>query len=63
MKGKTCSGKDIPRILYLGESFLFPMICISYNFLRILQSNAWVLDISFLLLNKDSGFYDCYYEM
>lgn len=21
MKGKTCSGKDIPRILYLGESF------------------------------------------
>lgn len=62
MKGKTCSGKDIPRILYLGES-LFPMICISYNFLRILQSNALVLDISFLLLNKDSGFYDCYYEM
>ena len=52
MKGKTCSGKDIPRILYLGESFL-----------RIFQSNALVLDISFLLLNKDSGFYDCYYEM
>ena len=23
MKGKTCSGKDIPRILYLGESFCF----------------------------------------
>ncbi len=62
MKGKTCSGKDIPRILYLGESFV-SMICISYNFLRILQSNALVLDISFLLLNKDSGFYDCYYEM
>ncbi len=63
MKGKTCSGKDIPLDTLLGRVFLFPMICISYNFLRILQSNAWVLDISFLLLNKDSGFYDCYYEM
>lgn len=62
MKGKTCSGKDIPGY-FTWASLLFPMICISYNFLRILQSNALVLDISFLLLNKDSGFYDCYYEM
>lgn len=32
------------------------MIWISYNFLRILHSNALILDISFLLLNTDSKF-------